>query len=523
MTAQSEIINLPEDYFLRSVWQAYGNPREALIRELLQNAVDAGATDIRFTLTDKTITIDDDGVGMTEEIIRPALLTLNGSYKRAGSAGGFGAAKELIILAHSNYEVLTNDVVVRGQNIRFTLSRADQPRKGTRITIEPHARFEYGLDSYLALAREYLATCDVAPRIYLNGELQRGLSVERVAVTLPWGCIRMKQLRGETRDQALVRVHGITMFRRYISAMKKLVVVEIERPSTEVLTSNRDSFTYSAARDFDQQITVLAIDKESFGRKKGGTAVVAGQHSYYLLLRRRSERFQQVMVELKSHLTEPTLMAHIERVFTAGDASSVGAALTRAVATLQASGETRAAETIQRLLQPDGQEESLEVAFAIHYGDYDRDSLPEYFQPAKIGPRLRTLVHLWRAAIQEVGKLVIADGAHMQFRVGWTFERLDEEPLPAAYAKEEGIDTFLINPQCPQWRQSPRQYLPTLLSVAAHELLHQQGLTYHDEAFAARLTMLEGKLLGCRGLMGRVRAKAKITDWKAACEESAGA
>ena len=75
MTAQSEIINLPEDYFLRSVWQAYGNPREALIRELLQNAVDAGATDIRFTLTDKTITIDDDGVGMTEEIIRPALLT----------------------------------------------------------------------------------------------------------------------------------------------------------------------------------------------------------------------------------------------------------------------------------------------------------------------------------------------------------------------------------------------------------------------------------------------------------------
>jgi len=144
MTAQSEIINLPEDYFLRSVWQAYGNPREALIRELLQNAVDAGATDIRFTLTDKTITIDDDGVGMTEEIIRPALLTLNGSYKRAGSAGGFGAAKELIILAHSNYEVLTNDVVVRGQNIRFTLSRADQPRKGTRITIEPHARSSTG-------------------------------------------------------------------------------------------------------------------------------------------------------------------------------------------------------------------------------------------------------------------------------------------------------------------------------------------------------------------------------------------
>jgi len=126
---------------------------------------------------------------MTEEIIRPALLTLNGSYKRAGSAGGFGAAKELIILAHSNYEVLTNDVVVRGQNIRFTLSRADQPRKGTRITIEPHARSSTGWIA-TSLSRESTWRLVTSPPGYTSTGVAAGAFGGTCGGHPSLGCIR---------------------------------------------------------------------------------------------------------------------------------------------------------------------------------------------------------------------------------------------------------------------------------------------------------------------------------------------
>ena len=50
----------------------YQDPRDA-IREYIQNAVDANSQNIKVKIRQNTITVDDDGIGMTHKTLRKAL------------------------------------------------------------------------------------------------------------------------------------------------------------------------------------------------------------------------------------------------------------------------------------------------------------------------------------------------------------------------------------------------------------------------------------------------------------------
>jgi hypothetical protein len=512
MEPTTETVSLPDDYFANGVWNAYSDPRQALFREVLQNAVDSGATQVRFELSPTHFTIEDDGEGMDEAIIRPALLTLNGSYKRPDSVGGFGSAKEIILFAQRSYEVHTRDVLVRGSGIRYTLEKTT-PRRGTRITLQLHDRFEYSAEGFLRIGRSYLAQCDCAAEIYLNGDRQPSLHIERVAGSLPWGSIRIKQLRGGVTNHALVRVKGVLMFQRWVGEISKLVCIDIERPSTQVLTSNRDGFSGPAQDLVSAQFAQLAIDKESYGRKTGGRAIIRGAHSYYLLCRQLAGRFSEIVETLHRTACSSALVGEIERVYHANTGLEVrkyfGELLDKAIVSVRDSGQQVEVARLVDLLQPPTDAEKVAMDFAIHYGEYEADSLPEKYHPAQISARLRTLVDHWRSAVAEVARIEMPAGHGFPFRIGWTFEEIASVPIAASYHKENGVHTFLLNPKADAWKGSARQYLPQLVATAAHEFVHSREYHYHDERFARELTELTGKILADSKLMGRVRAGAK--------------
>jgi hypothetical protein len=98
------------------------------VREVLQNAWDAVAHrpdgHIHITLDGqlKSISTQDNGVGMTPEEVREFLLTLGGSGKvEGGMAGGFGIGKVAIFMGSDNF-VIETVAVKDGRKVKTTVS-----------------------------------------------------------------------------------------------------------------------------------------------------------------------------------------------------------------------------------------------------------------------------------------------------------------------------------------------------------------------------------------------------------------
>jgi hypothetical protein len=102
-TMAAENIVLPVDHFKTRIKHQYNNPSLAIVREILQNSQDAGATRVDFTFAKNEFSASDNGKGMDIESFRSFYLTLGGSKKDSGSIGGFGAAKELLSFAWESW------------------------------------------------------------------------------------------------------------------------------------------------------------------------------------------------------------------------------------------------------------------------------------------------------------------------------------------------------------------------------------------------------------------------------------
>jgi hypothetical protein len=103
--------------------QLYGDQKEqayVTIKELLQNSFDAvkalldskaiakGRIDIRFNAPDRSISLIDNGSGMTPDILATKFLEIAGTHKESDTAsGGFGIAKMLTLYANEDIHVTT--------------------------------------------------------------------------------------------------------------------------------------------------------------------------------------------------------------------------------------------------------------------------------------------------------------------------------------------------------------------------------------------------------------------------------
>ena len=125
------VVSVPKAFFTKEREQIYSDWKIAFWRELVQNAVDAGATRIDITIGTArrrgsfgraaddgevpTIVFTDNGCGMSRETLDEVYFSIGRSTKSQGaSIGGFGRARLLTCFAQARYSVHTRDRVVEG-------------------------------------------------------------------------------------------------------------------------------------------------------------------------------------------------------------------------------------------------------------------------------------------------------------------------------------------------------------------------------------------------------------------------
>ncbi len=135
-----QTVGVPFEFF-RKVRRDYRNWRFALVRELLQNSIDAGATNIHMDFVASPVEgkvvfgVFDNGCGMTEDVLRNKFLVLGASGKEdlKGAIGGFGMAK-MVIFSCDAYEIVTGGLMVKGSGGEFVIG-AHRPTKGTLVAV----------------------------------------------------------------------------------------------------------------------------------------------------------------------------------------------------------------------------------------------------------------------------------------------------------------------------------------------------------------------------------------------------
>lgn len=243
-------------------------------REAVQNSVDAGAREMKCVtrqLDDGNweITADDDGRGMDRETLLDKFLVLGGTTKVAGgTTGGFGKAKELLVLPWISWEVHTRDVIVRGAGIDYDVIEAPY-REGTRLTVVmPGDKHTSGAD-----AMGFIKKCNI-PRVHftVNGEaVKADLKVGRPVES--FGDLAEIYYDPKNDDYPyymLVRTNGLFMFSEWLhNKPRGLIVMELLKPSVELLTANRDGLADRQLKDSVNRFAgKLAIEAKEVLRQK---------------------------------------------------------------------------------------------------------------------------------------------------------------------------------------------------------------------------------------------------------------
>lgn len=257
MTAISNLIKLDRDFFKRERQQVYDHWQEAYWRELIQNSVDANARRINIVLgTYPTVSLHDDGTGMTLDVLERVYMTLGRTTKGEDSdgVGGFGRARILTCFSHPNWElksmgwhcVPAHDGM--GYVVQPDPHYKDEPGMMVRTTIDPKDDNGYwDLDGKLKRAwKNYLKTCHL-PNIefFIDGEPWKE----------DWKVAQEDEFLVDILDARLfhdpkgkgdliVRVNGLTMFKQHygLNGPHKGYILELNpKTSRKYLNGSRDS------------------------------------------------------------------------------------------------------------------------------------------------------------------------------------------------------------------------------------------------------------------------------------------
>lgn len=489
-------------------------------REAIQNAVDAGATEVHCKIeyldADHAPTEDrdarkfarvscgDDGVGMTEDILLNKFLVLGRSGKGAepGSVGGFGKAKELLLLPWVSWSVITQrtgerGVAVEGHGIQYDVQTISTPgRHGTLISVV------MSIDDATteAHAISFIKKCFL-PRVAFvvndkpyKANLKVGDLIRSIGTDANVYFDKRAKLDSSTM---LVRVNGMYMHERWISSeIKGTVIVELLGRSTDTLTANRDSIGKSDLRyALDSFTNQLAADTKTALRKKQGILRErfegAGKFKFKPEIVQRDILFAMGdMFPRDGDLSEHQKQALISVIGGMGGDEGKTIDLRPSRDSIAAMMEVsfRGAVQVKALAfqaawQPD---------FFI-YNEIEGFKVPSKFRPEKMTPALRKLARFWAELCRFV---LIQLNSSGEYGVGWIFDR----DTGAAHQYLDNEHWLLLNPFIrgemgstvgtgEMWSLTNPQHVNFLYALAVHEATHMaSGITYHDEAFASAFT-----------------------------------
>lgn len=452
-------VKIGPDFFAKGL-RDYSNWKWAWVRELVQNGVDAGSKNIHFTTHDNGETClavcENDGPPMDRETLLTKFLSLGGSTKDSGSSiGGFGMAKTVICYAHPSYTIHTGDIFISGSGGDFEMKEGDtQHLAGVRTTVTLKLTKDV-VDREIKRFLRFMQSRN-GLRVTLNGEeIPLTLNKNKARRALSFATVHVTKAFD---DLAVVRANGVPMFYNFHSS-KKGVIVELTKPSVEVLTANRDGLQYKYQNELNEFMQQLVVDKKSALRDRETTI------THYA-----GEKLGAVIPEVAAALV----------AVGAGDIESSDVESSDVVESAVVSAPT-AYRTLRSCLQED-----------FFLRDEAGLAIPPSYRPReKMSSYSRRLVKKWAFYLVKLHELF---KRRERFSVGFVFSE-DSEALYES-CSERGV-VYYINPvKIVKQRNSNSRSMKNrfsakddclLLMTALHEFVHGE-CEYHDEEYAARLT-----------------------------------
>jgi hypothetical protein len=234
-----------------------------ILRELIQNALDANATQIDVTYNDLYLTVTDNGCGIDH--IPDLLNVIGGALKldNIETIGGYGLAK-LAIFGCREWEFLS---ISGSFSTGFMYNPSRIQPSGTTVTCifsadDVNWNYESRIKSYLeSIARNVNFT--------FNGKSINPVQTKTESIN------NHLETFGNTSDNgyAVVRVNGLPTFNQYISNLQETIFIDYTvscnpYDATYPLTSNRDGFIESSAEFQDLKNRIQSIQTKLETDKK---------------------------------------------------------------------------------------------------------------------------------------------------------------------------------------------------------------------------------------------------------------
>lgn len=475
----------PDDYYRKEL-KTYSDWRQAWPREVGQNSIDAGATEILITVkaspdrvkdaygreTDSCIiTWADNGSGLYREkengdiVLISGFLTLGGSDKDGSGVGGFGWAKKLIAFAMCSYEIHTGYIRLKGKGAEYTTEIVDEFIDGTIFIVHaPCGQFDM-----LTAIKKWASWTDVDCKLMLNGrKLPTFKDTYKVkgknTTQFDWADIVTLE---DTGTLITVRIGGQMMYQWWgPSDMPHNVVVDITgKDSTKYFTTNRDGLTHQYKADVNQWLKKLHKDPRSIEVRPDPTIENYGGQKGFIILEGMSdeERSKRIAEELKRLADNPDLLAEMLK-------------------------KKRAKQ--DRFGKP------VYEGFNMVVSNQTGKEIPKRFIPGEMSGPAAHWMTVWTGMILLVGDITKYNG---EITPGWTFK----PGVLATWQDCRGGGRMLLNPvdidvktgKFTNRLDKSRPCFNRVLMTCIHEYTHAFGYNWHDESFISQLETLTGKVM----------------------------
>lgn len=217
-------------------------PAWVLVRELVQNSLDGGATSITISTKDGLL-VKDNGTGFSDPQL---FLDVGGSEKGEGAIGGFGIAK-LAVICQPKWLVRSLFGTLRGEGGEITLTR-DDGCPGTEVWVSEFDWWSVNEEVTLLLGLlQARATVILNDRVLFRLVEQEVYCEDRI----------IRQVPATGRGCIVVRMNGLPMFCRHLYKGQTTYIYDVattEAPYSDdyPLTVSRDDLKGAEAIRFSR-------------------------------------------------------------------------------------------------------------------------------------------------------------------------------------------------------------------------------------------------------------------------------
>ena len=494
-------------------------------REAIQNAVDAGARSVHCSvrkLPDGTVQVrcDDDGRGMDRDTLISKFLRLGASGKRtdAGAAGGFGKAKEMLLLPWLQWSVTTRETHVVGAGLRYETTSVS-PRKGTRLEVVMPA----DNCTRIHLAMAFVKRCNLPNvRFYFHSDGTELAGTQ--ADTKPGKLIR--EIPGKAKlyfakgadTELTIRTGGLWMFNRYLpDGVKGRVTAELIGRSIDLLAANRDGFRdHDLQRGIESFAAQLAVDTKTATKERDKSRKVyrgtgkfspraakeieaslatASAGAMELASKISTGSGSSVQLDAQTVTRMGDVLSHDggagEAVVTDGELR-VGASPAASAVVVLSTTAVLGQEHLERIMK--------QLAWSPDFyvvNNHEGWKPPPGLLPERMNRKALALAKAWTELCRYV---LIMLNSSAEFGVGWIFD----DETGASYLHEQGQHWLMLNPSADKTDraklfdpQNPA-HLNWLVACAVHEATHMaNGIDIHNDVFSYALT---ANMATCAGI-----------------------